>query len=331
MSKETFWLGKANVGYFPVWAETKAAIDNIKKFGWDVATESQLTDAWKMGANWCAAGITKFISPTLGDIGIYYSLYPISEESSRISGGCGYTLAIQKFAANAAGNSVGVNGVDKIGGINVYGVKPNPDFPETVPSGSNARWSDSTKSNVLIDINGNTYIIYPFNNVKKYYNSPDVVYNLLRDIEKTRFGYILPASCPKIDPNYVPAGYVLSSACDGKITYVDKIVEKVVEKIPDGYIDKKTCPVTYVDRLITADVPSGYIKPSDCPIPDGYVKSSNCPNTSYTPATTTSSDSETNNVIFFYLFIVTLILLIIVSCVFIYKVYYKKSLDSNSN
>ena len=225
---EVFWLGKPGVSYFPTWPEMKQAMDDIASIGWNVATEAELKDAWQYGANWCASGATKYISPTLGDIGIYYALYPISEEISRSSGGCGSTMGIQVFISSSSGGPTAIlPTMTNIGGINVYAIKPNPDFPETIPAGINARWSNENKNQVLITIRGREYIINSFNTPKNFYNSPKTLHTLITSgniMDTARKGYILPANCPV-------------TSCPG-VTCPDNIVEK----IPKGYIHQDTCP-----------------------------------------------------------------------------------------
>ena len=299
---EVFWLGKPNVSYFPTWSEMKQAMDDIVSVGWKVATEAELKDAWTYGANWCASGATKYISPTLGDIGIYYAMYPISEEISRSSGGCGSTLGIQVFIASSSGGPTAIlPTMTNIGGINVNAIKPNPDFPETIPANTTARWLDTNKNRVLITIRGREYIINSFNAPKNFYNSPKTLDNLIYTgylVDMARKGYILPANCPdKIPAGYVPPGYILPTSCPQNI--VEKIVyqDKIVEKIPAGYIQENACPTKIPDGYVTP----GYILPANCPkdivekilyqdrpvyvdkiiekVPDGYIEQSNCPET----------------------------------------------------
>lgn len=323
-AKEVFWLGKPDVGYFPTWVEMKTAIDDIKSIGWNVATEPELLESWKNGSNWCSSGATEYVSPTLVKFGVYYAMYPISEESDRKLGGCGNTLGIQVFHTNSAGNPTAINNIDNRGGINVYAVKPNPDFSSTIPAGTVAKWSDNTKTHVLITINGRTYIIYPFNNIKKYYNSPAVLYSSYGSLVNiARNGYILPADCPdKIPPNYVPPGYMLTSECHGKITYIDKIVEK----IPDGYIESSKCPVTYrdVDKIIEK-IPDKFIHVDKCPVkveyveklvtksevPENFIDPAKCPVTYKTIEVPVSNDSSLN--IFMILFFIAVLIIIVLS------------------
>lgn len=168
LKPEVFWLGKPKVSYFQDATELKQAFDSTSKLGWKLANREQLNEAWKQGANWCAAGATAITDK--GDQ--YMSLYPISEEASRISGGCGNTLGVQVFGANPDGTAKIIYYPELAGGINIYGVKPNPDFPETIPPGITAKWQDAAKEQVIIDINGVEYMVASFNKIKGQYHSP---------------------------------------------------------------------------------------------------------------------------------------------------------------
>lgn len=206
VNPEVFWVGLPGPGYFNKtnYVDYQNTLTNTNLTTWKIANLSELKDAQskkliyqdtnestlpKVSANWCLAGIT-----SSGNF--YYSMYPISEVQQWCSEQG--VIDFNRFNGSNIPIPLGAN----IGGANLYGIKPNPDYPilSAQPGMRNLRWKDSSKQSALFEINGITFETAAFNTVRKVYNDPEVTYfamkaGLLTDYNKNQSDYITKADC----------------------------------------------------------------------------------------------------------------------------------------
>lgn len=151
--KEVFYTWK---GGYNTPAERAALIAD---FGLPLATKAQLTDAQIRSAEWCATG-------ELAGEKLFY--YPINIGLSKIPGCGGGRVGLMEYTPVKEGTT------DPIGGVTLYGIKPNPDDKKTWPLNTKiVTWNAkivpgkpgqiSEKHEATIEFNnGNKYLILPF-------------------------------------------------------------------------------------------------------------------------------------------------------------------------
>lgn len=151
--KEVFYAWK---GGYNTTAERAALVAD---FGLPLATKAQLTDAQIRSAEWCATG-------ELADEKLFY--YPINSGLSKIPGCGAGRVGLLEYTPVKEGTT------DRIGGVTLYGMKPNPDYKESWPLNTKSvTWNSkvvpgktgevSKKHEATIEFNnGNKYLILPF-------------------------------------------------------------------------------------------------------------------------------------------------------------------------